>query len=83
MFILLSGHNLNFLCLQRTNENSRFLKSSICIDINCIAVMYTVVIQTSFSLKNFDNLTEKKKEKKRRKNEVRSQKVKLRPHSLH
>ena len=51
-----------------------------------IAVMYTVnvMIQTSLRLKNFENLTRKKEKKRRKKeNEVRSQKVKLRPQSLH
>ena len=51
-----------------------------------IAVMYTVnvMIQTSLMLKNFENLTRKKEKKRRKKeNEVRSQKVKLRPQSLH
>ena len=42
--------------------------------------MYTVVIQTSFNLKKVWSFDWKKKKKK---NEVRSQKVKLRPHSLH
>ena len=43
-----------------------------------IAVMYTVVIQTSFKLKEILIIWLEEK-----KNEVRSQKVKLRPHSLH
>ena len=41
-----------------------------------ITVMYAVMIQTSLGLISLDHLTRKKK------NEVRSQKVKLRPHSL-